>query len=132
MQLGDFVFELSTLAPDNIDTSITAKWAKQARYGGRPALQFTGIEGETKTLAGVIYPSSGITGTAKDLDEIDKMITSGKPYILVGSDGFIKGQFAILSKAEKHSHIDKGGKAQKIEFTIALERVDNERINRLL
>ncbi len=132
MQLGDFIFELNTLAPDTLSKTVTATWPKQARYGGRPAAQFTGISGETVNISGVIYPFSGITGTTKDLGILGDMVTSGEDYILVAADGYIKGMFAVLSIAETHTYLDKAGSAQKITFTINLERTDDDRIDPLL
>ncbi|MCF6219661.1 MAG: phage tail protein [Robiginitomaculum sp.] len=132
MQLGDFIFELATLAPDTLTRTVTANWPKQARYGGRPAAQFTGISGETVSVSGVIYPLSGITGTAKDLNIINEMITDGEDYVLAAADGYIKGVFAVLSVTESHTYLDKAGAAQKITFTINLERTDDDRIETIL
>jgi len=128
MQLGDFIFELASLAPDTLTKTITANWPKQTRYAGRPAVQFTGISGEAVSISGVIYPLSAITGTAKDLSAINEMVVGGEEHILVASDGYIKGMFAVISVTETHTHLDKLGSAQKITFTINLERTDDDRI----
>lgn len=132
MQLGNFVFKNTTLSPQSLSKSITANWPKQARYAGRPALQFTGIDTETLEIAGVIYPFSDITGTAKDLDEINDMVTGGEKHILVTSAGDVLGQFGVTGLNETHTLLDKEGKSEKIEFTINLVRTDDERIDKLL
>lgn len=131
MSLGQFVFERGTLAPNEINISLTANWQKQSRYGGRPAVQYTGITGETVTMPGILYPGSKITGTATDLRDLRKMATSGEDYVLVAGDGYVNGLFAILSVTEKHTYLDKEGRAQKIEFEISLERTDHDRVERI-
>jgi phage protein U len=131
-QLGDFIFERTTLAPNSVEKSLVANWPKQSRYGGRPAVQFTGIESETLTLSGVIFPLSGVTGTAQDLDVINQMIADGEEYLLMNSEGDVIGTFCIISVTESRRFLDKKGLAQKIEFNIALERTDNDRTDRLL
>ena len=131
MSLDDFIFELGTLAPHEVNNTLSVSWQKQARFQGRPAVQFTGIEGETLSMSGVLYPTSQITGTAQDLGRIKDMAVSGDSYVLVGSDGYFNGEFAILSITEKHTVLDKLGRAQKIEFEIQLERTDDDRVARL-
>ncbi len=132
MQLGDFIFKRNTISPQSLSKSVSANWPKQARYAGRPALQFTGINAETLEIAGVIYPFSGITGTANDLNKINDMVTGGEKHILTSSSGDVLGQFAITSINETHTLLDRQGKAEKIEFTIHLVRTDDERIDKLL
>lgn len=129
MALGDFVFELKSLAPDSVNKTVTANWAKAERFNNRPALQYAGIEGETLTISGVLYPFSGITGTTNDLKQIGDMAASGEEFLLSAADGYIKGLFAILSVRETHMVLDKRGAAQKIEFEISLERTDDDRID---
>lgn len=131
MSLGDFIFEISSLAPGATDSALKLSLPKHARHGGRPAVQFTGVENETVKFTGVIYPMSGITGTAKTLETIKDMAKTGESYVLAAGDGYIKGLFAIKSVTDKSSVMDKMGTAQKIEFTIDLIRTDNDRIVRL-
>lgn len=131
MSLGEFVFERGTLAPNKISTALNANWQKQNRYGGRPALQFTGITGETVTVPGVLYPNSKITGTDDDLQIIRDMMLAGEDYVLASGDGYINGVFAILSITETRSYLDAEGRPSKIEFEISLERTDNERTTRI-
>lgn len=131
MSLGEFVFELGTLAPTNVQRELTVNWEKQNPYGGQPALQFTGIAGETLSMSGVLYPASKITGTAKDLQTIETMAKSGEDFVLAGGDGYVRGMFAILSLSETHTHLTPSGQARKIEFEISLERTDDDRTVRL-
>lgn len=131
MSLGEFVFERTSLAPGEMKDTLNANWPKQTRYGGRPSVQFTGIDGETKSLSGALYPASKITGTAKDLQEIKDMMTSGEDYVLVGGDGYVRGVFAITSLTETHTYLNTDGQARKIEFDMTLERTDDDRVERI-
>lgn len=131
MSLGNFVFELATLAPTEVNSQIDINWQKQNRFSERPSVQFTGISGETVNLSGRLYPTSKITGTASDLQKLKDMSVTGEEYVLVGGDGYVRGLFAIRSIAETHTVFLKDGQARKIEFRIRLERTDNERTTRL-
>lgn len=131
MSLGEFVFERATLAPNEVNKSLTANLPKQNRYGGRPAVQFAGIAGETVSMPGILYPGSKITGTAKDLQELKDMMVTGDDYVLVGGDGYVSGLFKISSITEKLTLLDGDGRAQKIEFDVALERTDDDRVERI-
>lgn len=131
MSLGEFVFERGTLAPNEVNKSLTANLPKQNRYGGRPAVQFAGITGETVSMPGILYPGSKITGTAKDLLELEAMMVTGEDYVLAGGDGYINGLFKISSITTKSTLLDRDGRAQKIEFDVALERTDDERVERI-
>ncbi len=127
MTLGEFTFELSTLAPSAIENSLSLSLPKHARHNGRPAVQFTGVDNETSKISGVLYPMSGITGTAKTLEQIRNMAKTGESYILAAADGYIKGEFSIKLVTEKSQAFDKKGTPLKIDFTIDLIRTDNER-----
>ncbi|AHB11059.1 phage tail protein [Zymomonas mobilis] len=52
--LGMFTFELSSLAPENLDRTTTWEFGSNKRLGARAAAQFTGL-GETVTLSGTVY-----------------------------------------------------------------------------
>ncbi|MFT9180355.1 MAG: phage tail protein [Zymomonas mobilis] len=52
--LGMFIFELSSLAPENLDRTTTWEFGSNKRLGAREALQFTGL-GETVSLSGTVY-----------------------------------------------------------------------------
>jgi len=72
-----------------------------------------------------------LTGTARDLQELKGMMVTGDDYVLVGGDGYVSGLFKISSITEKLTLLDGDGRAQKIEFDVALERTDDDRVERI-
>lgn len=52
--LGMFIFELSSLSPENLDRTTTWEFGSNKCLGAREALQFTGL-GETVSLSGTVY-----------------------------------------------------------------------------
>ena len=132
MGLGQFIFEQRTLAPNDIAGQLSVNWQKQQRFQGRPAVQYTGIDAETLTLSGILYPGSGITGTSTDIQTLKDMAATGESFVLNGVDGYFHGLYAIQSVSDKHTLLSADGKARKIEFDIALIRTDDDKVVRIL
>ncbi|MGB6229480.1 MAG: phage tail protein [Litorimonas sp.] len=131
LTLDEFVFELGTLPPQTYALALELGWVKQDRYRARPAYQFTGVRGETLTLAGVLYPTSGVTGTNTDLSTLKEMALAGQDHVLASGDGYVHGLWAIATVRESHSELLPMGAAQVIEFEIDLVRTDDGRTERL-
>lgn len=101
---------------------MTWKYGKNARVGRRAAYQYVGEGDDNINLKGWIAPE--LTGTALSLDALREMASTGKSWILIRGTGRIYGTFVITGINETQSYIDKDGDAEKIEFTITLERTD--------
>lgn len=123
MTLGMFVFEISSLAYDELNQSIEWRHPTNSRIGKRPASQFAGIGAETITLPGVLYP--GVTGGQKVLDQIETMGNDGKSYALIEGTGRVYGFYVINSLNIVKKEFLKSGIAQKITFTLKLTRTDD-------
>lgn len=121
-QLGDFEFSLESAPFQNFDRSTTFKWASVDRIGTKPALQFTGQDAQTITLAGVIYPH--FKGGLGQIEYLRSMASDGAPYdfyITNEKVGDYLGLYVIESLRENRTIFFENGAPRKIEFTISLK-----------
>lgn len=129
MTLGMFVFSLPTANYQNLQREISWTHAEQARVGARPAYQYVGAGSDTITLAGTLFPE--ITGGRFSLDLLRVMGEEGKGWPLIEGTGRIYGFWAINSISETDTVFFPDGSPKKIEFTLKLTRVDENRIDLL-
>lgn len=129
MALGQFVFSLSTLAYQEFQRQTDWRHGSTSRIGARPARQFLGAGDDSITLPGVLLPE--LTGGLPSLDEIREMADTGKAWVLVEGTGRIYGLWVIESLSETHSLFFADGTARRIEFSLVLKRVDDDRIDLL-
>lgn len=122
MSFGMFVFELHTAPFQSVDQQLAWRHAPNSRVGVRPARQFLGADDETVTLAGVLLPE--ITGGEPSIDALRKMADEGAAEPLIDGNGRVFGIFVITSIAVTRTLFFKDGTARRIEFRIALARVD--------
>ncbi|EMZ3830149.1 phage tail protein [Salmonella enterica] len=94
-----------------------------SRVGQRPATQFLGVDEETITLSGELYPE--LTGGTLSLMTLQWMADTGKAWPLIEGTGFIYGMFVITSLSRTRTFFSPNGHASKIEFTLTLKRVDS-------
>ncbi|EHK2888001.1 phage tail protein [Vibrio metschnikovii] len=82
MALGSFQFSINTMQYQSLKTSMGWRWAKMDRVGRKPARQFKGPEGISKSFDIAHYPqdADGLTR----FDEIQAIADEGKPIRLVG------------------------------------------------
>lgn len=125
MCLGMFVFEARSVPYQQLQRSTEWRHASQSRVGDRPAYQFVGPGADTITLTGTLLPE--FTGGRVDLDEIRDMADQGKAWPLVEGTGKQYGLWVITRVEETSSSFFQDGAAAKIEFTLTLEHVDDER-----
>lgn len=125
MALGMFVFQTRTVPYQQLQRTTQWRHASQSRVGDRPAYQFVGPGADTITLSGTLMPE--FTGGRFDLDEIRYMADEGKAWPLVEGTGRQYGLWVITGVDETSSTFYRDGAAQKIEFTITLEHVDDQR-----
>ena len=127
MSLGLFVFMAQTAAYQTLQNKVAWKYGSNARVGFRPARQFLGPDDETITLAGVLYP--GFTGGEYTLGWLRELGDAGEALPLIDGMGQIYGLFTLDSLDTTHSEFFADGKARKIEFSLSLTRVDDDRID---
>lgn len=130
MALGLFTFSLNTLPYQELQHQLGWRHPSTSRVGARPARQFLGPDDESVTLSGVLLPE--LTGGQVSLDLVQAMGDQGTAWPLVdGSDGRILGLFVIESLSQTKSVFFRDGAARRIEFNLALKRVDDDKVDRL-
>ncbi|ALF60311.1 phage tail protein [Psychrobacter urativorans] len=127
LSLGQFVFNVDTMTFAEIQRSRSWSYGSNSIAQGRDQHQFTGAGEETITIPFMIYQSHGF-GNRQSIDDLSEMADSGSGYVLIDGSGYIYGVFAITSLDETRSHITNSGVARKIDGTMKLMRVDDDRI----
>lgn len=125
MALGMFVFDTHTVPYQELQRRTEWRHASQSRVDDRPAYQFLGPGVDTITLSGTLLPE--FTGGRVDLDEIRDMADQGRAWPLVEGTGRQYGLWVITGVDETSSTLYRDGAAAKIEFSLTLEHVDDER-----
>ena len=122
MSLGTFLFELSTLAYQQLQRQMQWRYASSDRVGARAAHQFLGVGDETIELTGLLVPD--FAGLTAALDALRAMANTGRPYPLVDGIGTVLGSYVLTAINATHTLFARNGIAKRIEFSIALKRVD--------
>lgn len=122
MQLGAIQFGISTGAYQNLARAARYKWGEQERFGKNPALQFTGVDAETITIDGTIYPE--FRGSIDTVDGWRTVAAQGKPLSLIDGLGTILGEWVIESVEERKSIFATAGVARRYDFTMTLKFYD--------
>lgn len=129
MCLGQFVFSLSTLAYQDFQRQTQWRHPSNSRVGARPARQFAGPGDDTIALQGLLAPE--LTGTMESLDTLREMADTGSAWPLVEGTGRVYGLYAIEGLNEGRTLFFQDGAARRIEFTVNLVRVDDDRVDRM-
>lgn len=124
MALGMFIFDLPTLAHDELQRKASWRHARSARIGARDATQFVGPGDETVALSGSVYAE--IADGRVSIDALRTMAASGEAWPLIDGTGTIFGDYVIEAIDERHSHLMGDGRARRIDFAIDLLRVDGD------
>ncbi|MGE7094737.1 phage tail protein [Pseudomonas fulva] len=127
LALGMFIFSLPTLAYQQLQRQTDWRHASNSRIGAQPARQFLGRGEDDITLPGVLLPE--LAGSMMSLDEIRAMANTGKAWALVEGTGRVYGLFVIESLSETRSLFFLDGTARRIEFSLALKRIDDGRVD---
>lgn len=122
MALGMFIFVMRTAPYQELQHQMSWRHTTNSRVGQRPATQFLGVGEETITLSGTLYPE--LTGGTLSLLALEWMADSGKSWPLIEGTGMIYGMFVITELSRTRSYFTPNGHAQKIEFSMTLQRVD--------
>jgi phage protein U len=123
MPLGQFVFELQSAPFEELRRQAGFRLPRQSRVGARPAVQFLGPGDDPVELSGVLMPE--ITGGPSNLDSLRAMAEEGSEWPLISGSGENLGNFAIEGIRQTSSRLLDDGTAQRIEFSIALRRVED-------
>lgn len=129
LALGMFVFSLSTAAYQELQRQTDWRHPGSSRVGAAPARQFIGRGDDAITLPGVILPE--LTGSFLSLDALRLMANTGKAWPMVEGSGRIYGLWVIDSLSETKTLFFRDGTPRRIEFTLSLKRIDDDRIDLL-
>ena len=129
MALGMFVFSMHTAAYQELQRQTDWRHASNNRIGAAPARQFVGRGDDAITLPGIIFPE--LAGTALSLDAIRLMANTGKAWPMVEGTGRIYGLWVIESLSETKTLFFRDGTPRRIELTLSLKRIDDDRIDLL-
>lgn len=129
MVFGLFVFELRTLPYQQLQLSRNWRHVKNDRVGRSAKWQYVGAGENQLTLGGLLYPE--ITGGNLSLGGVSTMAYTGLAWPLIDGVGSIYGMYVITGLQETHQEFDRFGKAKRIEFTLSLQRVDEDIRERL-
>lgn len=124
MALGLFIFGLKSLPYQQLQRSRNWRLPSQNRVGKRAARQFLGPGDDTITLNGTLYPE--VTGGRMSLALLTAMAEEGKAWPLIEGSGVLYGLFVIASLEETKTYFFSNGEARKIDFTLKLERIDED------
>lgn len=127
MCLGQFPFTTDTLTFTEIQRQRSWQYADNAVAKGRKKRQFVGPGDDIITLPGVIYQEYGF-GNRFSIDELASMADSGQGFVLVDGSGYLYGVYTIDNIDETKQVLLFNGVPRKVDFTIKLTRVDDERI----
>ena len=117
--LGEFRFEIATLAYQKFSLSQPWRWQEQARIHRDPALQFVGRNIGEIELDGVIYPS--FKGGLAQVEAMRALADVGKPLQLVDGLGRIWGGWVITEISDTRTVFADDGQARRVEFRIKLK-----------
>lgn len=129
LSLGQFVFGINTLSYQQLQRQTSWRWATNNRIGLRPARQFVGPGEDSITLSGWIAPE--LCGDRASLDQLRVMADNGQPYVLVDATGSVFGLWVIESISETGTLMQIDSRARRIEFSISINRVDDEQIDQV-
>ncbi len=121
LTLGDFKFEMHTLAYQKLALSQGYRWTEQARITRDPALQYLGREVATIEINGILHPSSLIRGRLSHIESLRALADKGKPQLLVDGLGRVWGKWVIVEVKDDRSIFTDDGQAREIAFSLTLK-----------
>ena len=127
LSLGQFVFSVDTLTFNELQRSRSWSFASNDIAQGRPQYQFTGVGEETISIPFLIDQEHGF-GNRQSVDDLAEMADTGAGYVLIDGSGYIYGVFAIDSIDDNRSFLTINGVPRKVDGTLKLTRVDDNRI----
>ncbi|ESQ89982.1 oxidoreductase [Asticcacaulis sp. AC460] len=126
MALGMFIFEIGTLAYQELSRKTAWRHARGERFGALATAQYLGPGDDTISLPGVLYP--GQIGDYSAITRLRDMGNTGDAYLLVTGYGDVLGQYLITSLDETQSLFFEDGAPRKVSFTIELSRAPDSEL----
>jgi hypothetical protein len=126
---GMFVFALDTTPYQEFQRQLAWRYPSTSRVGAMPAHQYLGRDDETIALSGVLLPE--ITGGRISLALLEELAEQGRAWPLIDGAGWYYGMFVATSLNATRSVFFRDGAARRIEFQLALTRVDETRTDLL-
>lgn len=126
MALGQFVFQLPTLAYSELQRATAWRWPGNSRVGAREALQFIGPGEDVLTLSGTLAPE--VAGTLASLATLRSMADDGEAYAMVDGAGRVLGAWVITELHETGSAFTTEGVARRTDFTLSLKHADDSQV----
>jgi Phage protein U len=123
MALGMFLFQIPTLAYDELQRKTDWRFARSPRVGARDAVQFLGPGTETISMSGSVYAE--IADGRVSIDQLREMADEGEALPLVDGSGTVYGNFVIEAIDERHAVMMADGRPARTDFAIDLLRVDD-------
>lgn len=127
LSLGQFLFSTDTLTFDELQRSRSWSFGSNSIAQGRDQYQFTGVGEETIDIPFLIYQEHGF-GKRQSVDDLAEMADTGAGYVLIDGSGYIYGVFAIDSIDDTRSFLTVNGLPRKVDGTLKLTRVDDNRV----
>ncbi|WP_304273176.1 phage tail protein [Caulobacter segnis] len=121
--LGDFVFSLETMLPQELNRRTDWRYARNTRQQARSAAQYLGPGDDRLSLAGDLVPT--LAGDASSLNRLRTLAARGEAQPLVGGDGTVFGAFLIVGLDERRGYLQTDGTALRYDFMLDLEAVDD-------
>lgn len=118
---AEFFFSVSGTQYQTLTTSHGYRWAKRDRLGRKPARQFQGPDGDSKTLNITQYPQNKTDLTA--FDRLKALADKGKPVRMVGgtpSGGADLGLWVIEKIDRTDQYFTDNGIPLEIKGTLTL------------
>ena len=124
MIYGMFVFELRTLPHQQLQQSKSWRHVKNDRINHSASWQYIGSGEDQISLSGVLYPE--ITGGEPSLTILTTQAYTGRAWPLIDGVGQVYGMYVLTGVKLTRSELDQYGKAKKIDFTLELQRCDED------
>jgi len=122
MALGLFVFEISTVAFDEMQRRSDWRHAETPRFGAAPAGQYLGPGADDISFSGMLVPEIG--NDAGALDTLRAMAAPGEIWPLVDGTGRVLGNYVIVALDTRGKYFVDGGVPRKSDFGLDLKRRD--------
>ena len=120
--LGPFQFEAHGFGFSDMARAVQTRWAEVPIAGAFNATQWTGGDGEVKSIRGVLFPER--FGGQASLDGIAMAATLGQvlPLVAIGGGGLrnIFGLWIVEQVRDKGAYYTADGTPQKLSYDIDL------------
>lgn len=126
MALGPFIFEAHGFGFSDRRHAQGTRWAEVQVAGSLNAIQWTGGDGITEEIRGVLFPAE--FGGRANLDGIYAAAQSGQmlPLVSIGGVGNIFGMWVVEDIGDDHAFIDRNGIPLKNAYQISLRSYQSQ------